>query len=199
MPKPVLLIDNYDSFTFNLAHLIGEAGGEVRVVRNDAVAARDAAGPDWRAVVISPGPCTPSDAGVCLDVVQAAEATGAPLFGVCLGMQSFAQALGGEVRRARRPMHGKVSSVCWSENPVFHSIPRRFTAARYHSLSVEEVGLPGSLQVLARADDDREIMALAHVDRPLFGVQFHPESIASEHGAALMRDFLEIADGAVRA
>ena len=186
----VLLLDNYDSFTWNLAHLIGGLGREVRVHRNDAITPEEivAMAPD--AVVISPGPCTPDQAGVSLDVVPACEAADIPLLGVCLGHQAICQAHGAEIVRARRLMHGKVSGVTHDGTGLFEGLPSPLTMTRYHSLSVAEAGLPERVVVTARAGDDGEIMAVQVRGTRTVGVQFHPESIASEGGDALLLNFL---------
>ncbi|MBI1366997.1 MAG: aminodeoxychorismate/anthranilate synthase component II [Alphaproteobacteria bacterium] len=186
----LLVIDNYDSFTWNLVHLIG-AGRDVVVKRNDALTAREAVamGPD--AIVLSPGPGTPSDAGICVDLVRAAAQSEIPLFGVCLGLQSIAEALGGKIIRARKLMHGKTSRIRHSAQGLFENIPDRFTATRYHSLVADPDSLPTELEVVATSEDDAEIMALAHRTRPVAGVQFHPESIATEHGGAIFENFLK--------
>ncbi len=194
MSGTVLLIDNYDSFTFNLAHLIGAAGAEPVVVRNDAITADEAIARRDRAIVISPGPCTPKEAGVSEPLVAAAAASGAPLFGVCLGLQATVTALGGEVRRSVRPMHGKLSRISHDNSSVFRGLNAEFEVTRYHSLSAEEARLPAALCVTARAADDGEIMGVAHREQPIHAVQFHPESIASQHGLAMLQRFLEIAD-----
>ncbi len=190
----ILLIDNYDSFTWNLVHLIGAMGFEVDVVRNDALTAAEAIARRPEAIVLSPGPCTPTEAGVCLSLVTAAVETGTPLFGVCLGLQSIAQGLGGKVVRASKLMHGKTSRIRHDSAGLFAGLPDPFTATRYHSLIADPQTLPNSLQAVAHADDDGEIMALAHVAAPVAGVQFHPESIASEYGAEIFKNFLAFAD-----
>ncbi len=189
----ILLIDNYDSFTWNLVHLIGALGFEVEVVRNDALTASDAIARKPEAIVLSPGPCTPTEAGVCLSLVTAAVETGTPLFGVCLGLQSIAQGLGGKVVRASKLMHGKTSSIRHQGTRLFAGLPDPFTATRYHSLIADPQTLPNSLAAVAHADDDGEIMALVHAAAPVAGVQFHPESIASEYGAEIFRNFLAFA------
>jgi len=186
----ILLIDNYDSFTFNLFHLIGELGEEVTVVRNDAVTAAEALEMGAEAIVLSPGPCTPNEAGICLDLVAAAAEKRAPLFGVCLGMQSIAQSFGGAITRADRLMHGKTSEITHQGEGVFAGLPSPFIATRYHSLVAERTSLSNALTVTATAADDNEIMGLAHRDLPIMGVQFHPESIATEHGARMFSNFL---------
>ncbi|WP_428409293.1 anthranilate synthase component II [Hyphococcus sp.] len=188
----ILLIDNYDSFTFNLFHLIGEIGEEVKVVRNDALTAEEALGMGAEAIVLSPGPCTPNEAGICLDLVALATERRAPVFGVCLGLQSIAQSFGGVIRRADRLMHGKTSEIAHHGDGVFAGLPTPFTATRYHSLVADRASLSNELTITATAADDGEIMGLAHRDLPIMGVQFHPESIATEHGARMFSNFLEI-------
>ena len=187
----VTLIDNYDSFTYNLWHYLGELGATVTVHRNDAkdVEAVLAEKPD--AIVISPGPCTPSEAGICLDLIARA-AGEVPLFGVCLGHQAIGQVFGGDVIRAPIPMHGKMSQIHHEGRSVFRGLNRAFQATRYHSLIVDRGTLPDALEVTAHTEDGL-IMGLAHRTHPVHGVQFHPESIASENGHALIRNFLEIA------
>jgi anthranilate synthase component 2 len=189
----ILLIDNYDSFTFNLFHLIGELGEKVRVVRNDALSAVEALAMGPEAVILSPGPCTPNEAGICLDLVAAAAEARMPVFGVCLGMQSIAQSFGGEIRRAGKLMHGKTSEITHAGEGVFAGLPSPFTATRYHSLVAERTSLSNALTITARAGDDDEIMGIAHRELPIAGVQFHPESIATEHGARMISNFLKIA------
>lgn len=186
----ILLIDNYDSFTFNLFHLIGELGDEVKVVRNDALTAAEALALGPEAIFLSPGPCTPNDAGVCLELVGAAAETGTPLFGVCLGMQSIAQHYGGIIRRADKLMHGKTSDILHEGEGVFQGLPSPFTAARYHSLAADRASLSNELTITAWASDDNEIMGIAHHSLPIAGVQFHPESIATHHGPKMISNFL---------
>jgi anthranilate synthase component 2 len=187
----IVLIDNYDSFTFNLVHYFGELGEEVRVHRNDKIASAAvlAAKPD--AIVLSPGPCTPKEAGICLDLIKA---TGGdvPILGVCLGHQAIGEAFGGKVVRAPKPVHGKLSDIRHDGTGIFRGINSSFKATRYHSLVVERESLPPELAATADTDDGL-IMGLAHKRFPVHGVQFHPESIASEHGHLLLRNFLEIA------
>jgi anthranilate synthase component II len=187
----VLVIDNYDSFTWNLVHLIGPLVSEVDVVRNDAtsVDAVIASRPD--AVVLSPGPCTPSEAGICLDLVKRAGSE-IPVFGVCLGMQAIGQVFGGAVVRAPSPMHGKVSDVEHQGRGVFRGLSGPLRATRYHSLIVDRSTCPRELEVTAETTDGL-IMGLSHRSLPVHGVQFHPESILSQHGAALMRNFFDLA------
>ncbi len=190
----ILLIDNYDSFTFNLVHLLGDLGEQCEVVRNDVltVGAAMAKRPD--AIVISPGPCTPSDAGICCDLIAAA-AGHVPVLGVCLGHQAIGQVFGGAVVRAAAPMHGKVSPVQHDGTDVFAGLPSPFQATRYHSLIVDAATLPDVLAPTAWTEDGT-IMGLRHRTLPVFGVQFHPESIASQHGHDILANFMAIARGA---
>src|SRR5262249_39872125 len=187
----IVLIDNYDSFTFNLVHYLGELGAATRVHRNDKVSvdAVIAAAPD--AIVLSPGPCTPVQAGICLDLITKA-APAIPIFGVCLGHQAIGQAFGGDVVGARAPVHGKLSEVKHEGAGVFRGINGPFRATRYHSLVVDRDNVPDDLAVTAETDD-RLVMGLAHRRLPVHGVQFHPESIASEHGHLILKNFLDIA------
>ncbi len=188
-----LLIDNYDSFTYNLFHYLGELGADVEVARNDALTAEEALARNPRGIVLSPGPCSPNEAGICLDVIALAAARRLPLLGVCLGHQAIGQAFGGEVVRAPTPVHGKTGLMHHNGASLFAGLPTPYLATRYHSLVVKREGLPSSLQVTAWSDDGL-IMGLAHKELPIAGVQFHPESIASEHGHALLRNFLSLAD-----
>jgi anthranilate synthase component 2 len=187
----IVLIDNYDSFTFNLFHYLGGLGAEVVVHRNDKIAADQVMAMDPDAVVLSPGPCTPNDAGICLDLIAKAAPT-IPVLGVCLGHQAIGQAFGGEVVRAPVQVHGKLSEITHQGEGVFRGINAPFKATRYHSLVVERSSLPGDLAVTAETDD-RLIMGLAHRTLAVHGVQFHPESIASEHGHLILRNFLDLA------
>jgi anthranilate synthase component 2 len=184
-----LLIDNYDSFTYNLWHYLGELGAEVEVERNDALTASEALARKPKGIILSPGPCDPDKAGICLDVVAACADAGLPLFGVCLGHQAIGQAFGGKVVRAPEPMHGKVSAVTHTGHKMFAGIPSPFTATRYHSLIVDRGSMPDSLEVTAETSDNL-VMALAHTELPISGVQFHPESIASQFGHRVLRNFL---------
>lgn len=186
----ILLIDNYDSFTYNLVHFLGELGAEVEVYRNDKISVRDVLAKNPTGIVLSPGPCTPNEAGICLDLVTAA-AGKVPLFGVCLGHQSIAQAFGGKVVRADTLMHGKISTIRHDDTGVFEGLPKTFEATRYHSLVAEDATLPDCLRVTARTEDGT-IMGLAHKEKPVHGVQFHPESIRTEHGHALLKNFLKM-------
>ncbi len=187
----VLVIDNYDSFTWNLVHLIGPLVGTVDVVRNDEITAEAALASGADAVVLSPGPCTPTEAGICLDVVTRG-ARSMPIFGVCLGLQTIGQAFGGAVIRAPAPMHGKVSEVEHGGRAVFRGINRPLKATRYHSLVVERGSCPADLEVTAETRDGL-VMGLSHRILPIHGVQFHPESILSEHGATILRNFFDLA------
>ena len=189
----ILLIDNYDSFTFNLVHFLGDLGARCEVRRNDALDVEQAMAMRPEAIVLSPGPCTPNDAGICLDLIEAV-AGRVPLLGVCLGHQAIGQAFGGRVVRAPVPMHGKLSAVTHANTDVFAGLPPSFQATRYHSLIVEPASLPACLEATAWTEDGT-IMGLRHRALPIFGVQFHPESIASEHGHALLANFLAIARG----
>ncbi len=186
----VTLIDNYDSFTFNLVHYLGTLGADVTVHRNDQVSVAEviAAGPD--AIMLSPGPCTPHEAGICLDLIRAASES-IPMFGVCLGHQAIGETFGGEVIRAPLPVHGKVAEISHKAEKIFRGINGPFQATRYHSLVVKREGLPEDLEITAETDG--LIMALSHKNRPTHGVQFHPESIASEHGHRILANFLDLA------
>src|SRR3954470_9539090 len=187
----ILVIDNYDSFTYNLVHYLNELGAETRVVRNDAIGVREALGLRPQGVLLSPGPKTPNDAGICLALLDAAPAD-LPIFGVCLGHQAIGQAYGGEVIHAKALMHGKTSQIHHNGKGVFAGLKNPFTATRYHSLSVEKDHLPADLEITAWAEDG-EIMGGQHRSRPVHGVQFHPESIATECGHELLANFLDIA------
>ncbi|WP_310476485.1 aminodeoxychorismate/anthranilate synthase component II [Sandarakinorhabdus sp.] len=188
----ILVIDNYDSFTFNLVHYLAELGAETIVVRNDALTTQDAMGMNPEAILLSPGPCTPTEAGICLALITAAAETRTPLFGVCLGHQALGQAFGGIVERAPQVMHGKVSPITHDGTGVFADISSPFEAARYHSLTVREAGLPADLVVNAHSPDGL-IMGMRHRELPLHGVQFHPESIATQHGHRLLANFMALA------
>ncbi|WP_374570523.1 aminodeoxychorismate/anthranilate synthase component II [Phenylobacterium sp.] len=187
----ILVIDNYDSFTYNLVHYLNELGAETDVYRNDAISVQEALGLKPEGVLLSPGPCTPNEAGVCLDLIAGAPQE-LPILGVCLGHQAIGQAFGGQVVRAQHLMHGKTSPIHHTGEGVFKGLPNPFTATRYHSLSVAKDTLPDVLKVTAWTDDG-EIMGFQHKTRPIFGVQFHPESIATEGGHQLLANFLELA------
>ena len=188
----ILVVDNYDSFTWNLVHYLAELGAETRVVRNDDLTAAEAWALKPEAVLLSPGPCTPNEAGICLALLDSAPLD-MPVFGVCLGHQAMGQAFGGEVIRAKTLMHGKTSPIEHDGGGVFAGLPSPFTATRYHSLAVKRETLPEVLDVTAWTADG-EIMGLAHRTRPIHGVQFHPESIATEHGHDLLANFLDLAN-----
>jgi anthranilate synthase/aminodeoxychorismate synthase-like glutamine amidotransferase len=189
----LLLIDNYDSFTFNLYHFLGDVGGQCEVVRNDKLTVAEALARQPEAIVLSPGPCTPNEAGICLDLIAAASGK-IPILGVCLGHQAIGQAFGGNVVRAPAPMHGKTSRIFLGGGDILESIPSPFTATRYHSLIVDRATLPADLVATAWTEDGL-IMALRHRTLAVYGVQFHPESIASEHGHTLLANFLALARG----
>jgi len=192
----LLMIDNYDSFTYNLVQYFGELGQEVRVFRNDQITLEGIAElkPDY--LVLSPGPCSPAEAGICIEAIRHFKGK-LPILGVCLGHQSIGAALGGKIVRAKLQMHGKTSVIRTDRRGVYAGLPERFTVNRYHSLVIEQASLPAELEVSATADDDGEIMGVRHRElastrTPLEGVQFHPESIISEHGHALLKNFLEL-------
>jgi anthranilate synthase component 2 len=188
----IVLIDNYDSFTFNLFHYFGGLGAQVVVHRNDKISSADVLASDPDAIVLSPGPCTPNEAGICLDLIAKASPT-IPMFGVCLGHQAIGQAFGGHIVRAPVPVHGKLSEIRHRGQGVFRGINGPFKATRYHSLVVDRNTMPADLVVTAETDD-RLVMGLQHKTLPVHGVQFHPESIASEHGHLLLRNFLDLAE-----
>jgi anthranilate synthase component 2 len=191
----ITLIDNYDSFTWNLVHYLGELGAEVKVYRNDAISAEAVLAENPEAIVLSPGPCDPDRAGICLDLIALNQGPGirkpVPLLGVCLGHQAIGQAYGAKVIRAALPMHGKLSSIRHDGQGLFAGVPQDFQATRYHSLVVERDSLPAELVITAESQDGI-IMGLRHRDQPVYGVQFHPESIATEHGHALLKNFLDL-------
>jgi len=188
----LLLIDNYDSFTYNLSHYFGELGVEVVVHRNDALSAEQALALKPAAICLSPGPCDPDRAGICLDLIAAAAASGVPMFGVCLGFQAIGQAFGGRVVRAPKPMHGKMSDIHHDGSALYNGINNPFSATRYHSLVLDSAAWPDDLEATAHTDDGI-VMGLAHKSLPIAGVQFHPESIASEQGHRLLENFLKMA------
>jgi anthranilate synthase component 2 len=185
----LLLIDNYDSFTYNLVHYLGELGTDVKVVRNDALTVQDAMGLNPAGILLSPGPCDPDQAGICLALTLAAAETKTPLLGVCLGHQTLGQAFGGTVVRHSDIVHGKMGVMHHSGKGVFAGLPSPFEATRYHSLVVDKDSVPDCLEVTAWLEDGT-VMGLSHRDLPMHGVQFHPESIASEHGHALLQNFI---------
>lgn len=190
----IVLIDNYDSFVYNLYHYLGELGAQVEVIRNDRITVDELMAKRPDALVLSPGPCTPNEAGICLELVERA-AGKIPIFGVCLGHQAIGQAFGAKVVRAPSLMHGKISTIHHSGQGVLRGINDDFSATRYHSLTLEPDSMPDCLDVQARTDDG-VIMAMAHKELPVYGVQFHPESIASEHGHQILKNFLELAEAA---
>ena len=187
----ILLIDNYDSFTYNLFHYLGELGADVRVVRNDELTAGDALALKPQGIVLSPGPCTPNEAGICMEVIRKADGA-MPILGVCLGHQAIGQVYGGTVVRAPEPMHGKLSRIHHTGKSVFRGLNNDFNATRYHSLTIDPPSMPASLEITATSDDG-VIQGVMHKSHPVHGVQFHPESIASENGHALLNNFLAIA------
>ena len=187
----ILVIDNYDSFTYNLVHYLNELGAETEVVRNDQIGVAEALALRPEAILLSPGPCTPNEAGICLALLAAAPADMA-ILGVCLGHQAIGQVYGGLVVRAKTLMHGKTSPIRHNGKGLFAGMPDGFIATRYHSLSVDRGSLPNALEITAWADDG-EIMGLQHKSRPVFGVQFHPESIATQGGHDLLGNFLDLA------
>jgi anthranilate synthase component 2 len=187
----ILLIDNYDSFTYNLFHYLGELGAQVKVVRNDELTAGEALGMKPQGIVLSPGPCTPNEAGICLEVIKKADGC-MPILGVCLGHQAIGQVYGGVIVRAPEPMHGKLSRVHHTGKSVFRGLNNDFLATRYHSLTIDPPSMPASLDITATSEDG-VIQGVMHKTHPVHGVQFHPESIASENGHALLGNFLQIA------
>jgi len=189
----LLLIDNYDSFTYNLVHYLGELGAEVTIYRNDAISADESLALKPQGIVLSPGPCDPDQAGICLELIEKNGGT-IPLMGVCLGHQAIGQAFGGKVVRAKTLMHGKTSDIHHEGHGLFEGLPTPFTATRYHSLTVKRNSLPECLEVTAQTDDG-VVMGLSHREYPVHGVQFHPESIASDQGHELLKNFLAIVNG----
>jgi anthranilate synthase component II len=187
----ILVIDNYDSFVYNLVHYVEDFGVKAEVVRNDALSVADVLNKKPKAVILSPGPCTPNEAGICLDLIAKAP-DDLPMFGVCLGHQARGQAFGGDVVQAREIMHGKVSDVSHRDSGLFRGLPSPFRATRYHSLAIARATFPAALSIDAQTADG-EVMGMSHKTRPVFGVQFHPESIASEHGHAIVGNFLNAA------
>lgn len=185
----LLLIDNYNSFTYNLFHYLGEVGANTEVRRNDALTAAEAIALKPQGIVLSPGPCTPNEAGICLELIALADKNNIPLLGVCLGHQSIGQSFGGKVIRAPQPVHGKTDNIIHKGEGLFAGVPTPVKATRYHSLVVEKSTLPSCL--IATAENEAGlIMGLQHKEKPIFGVQFHPESIASEHGKDMLKNFL---------
>jgi len=187
----IVLIDNYDSFTFNLFHYLGSLGADLIVHRNDKISTAQVLAMEPEAIVLSPGPCTPDQAGICLDLVAKASAS-IPILGVCLGHQAVGQAFGGKIVRAPAPLHGKLSEIQHNGASIFRGINSTFKATRYHSLVVERASMPAELMITAQTSDGL-VMGLMHESLPVHGVQFHPESIASEHGHLMLKNFLDIA------
>ncbi len=188
----VLMIDNYDSFTYNVVQYCRELGADLKVIRNDELTVEEIKALNPEKIILSPGPSTPDEAGVTLDVIKTFADT-TPIFGICLGHQSIAQAFGGEVIRAKNMMHGKTSQVeIDAETPIFKDLPSEFRATRYHSLTVNKENLPDTIMATSHAKDDDEIMSLQIKDKPIYGVQFHPESIMSEHGHEMLDNFLKL-------
>ncbi|HYC24632.1 MAG TPA: aminodeoxychorismate/anthranilate synthase component II [Roseiarcus sp.] len=193
----VTLIDNYDSFTFNLVHFLGALGAEVAVWRNDAISVADVLAGKPDAVVLSPGPCTPNEAGICLELVRAADGS-TPILGVCLGHQAIGQVYGGDIIRAPVPMHGKLSRISHNGRGLFRGLNAPFQATRYHSLIVDRRSAPPELEITAESDDGL-VMGVSHRSAPVHGVQFHPESILSENGSLILKNFLDLASAFKRA
>ena len=187
----ILVIDNYDSFTYNLVHYLNELGATTRVIRNDVMSTQEALALKPEAILLSPGPCTPNEAGICLDIIGKAPAD-LPILGVCLGHQAIGQAMGGDVIRAKTLMHGKTSEISHQGRGIFSGLPAPFTAARYHSLAIKRETIPDTLEITAWTDDG-EIMGVQHKTRPVHGVQFHPVSIATHGGHDLLANFLDLA------
>jgi len=194
----LLLIDNYDSFTYNLVHYLGELGADVRVVRNDKITVQEVMASGASGIVLSPGPCDPAQAGICLNLTKAAADVGMPLLGVCLGHQTIGEAFGGKVVRHSEIVHGKLGAIRHQGKGVFAGLPSPMAGTRYHSLVVERASLPDVLEITADLEDGT-IMGLRHRDLPMEGVQFHPESIRSEHGHAILQNFLNMTDTKVPA
>lgn len=188
-PKRILVVDNYDSFTWNLVHYLEEIGARTQVIRNDELSVSDALDIAHDGIVLSPGPCTPNEAGICVEIVRTAPEN-LPILGVCLGHQSIGAAEGGDIITAQEIRHGKISSIRHENGPLFEGLPVSFDVVRYHSLAIRPDQLPGTL-IADAFTADGEVMAVRHVSRPVFGVQFHPESILTEHGHAMLENFLK--------
>lgn len=197
LPHPLLLIDNYDSFTYNLYQYLSELGAKVDVVRNDQITCDEIAARPLSGIVISPGPCTPDEAGVSMEIVTRFSGT-IPILGVCLGHQSIVQVFGGSIIRAGAPVHGKASSVTHTGHPLFSGVPSPFMAGRYHSLIADPETIPGILEIIASSEEDQIAMAVAHREHPTLGVQFHPESILTEPGKQLLANFIDICGEATK-
>ena len=192
----LLLIDNYDSFTYNLVHYLGELGAEITVKRNDALSVAEALALKPAGIILSPGPCDPDQAGICLELTRAAAESKIPLLGVCLGHQSIGQAFGGKIVQANDIVHGKMGQITHNAQGIFKGLPTPFAGTRYHSLTVDRASLPNSLTITAELADGT-IMGLQHATLPIHGVQFHPESIASEHGHQMLQNFLDVVGDSV--
>ena len=188
--KNILIVDNYDSFTWNLVHYLEEIGASTRVIRNDELTVDEVLATKPDGIVLSPGPCTPNEAGICVELVQRAP-NDLPMLGVCLGHQSIGQAMGGKVVTAMEIRHGKLSPISHNNGPLFKGLPQTFDVVRYHSLAIQPQDLPDTL-IADAFTADGEIMAVRHVSRPVYGVQFHPESILTDHGHALLKNWLEV-------
>jgi anthranilate synthase component 2 len=190
-----VLIDNYDSFTYNLVQYFGDLGVNCDVYRNDKISIDDIIAQNPSEIIISPGPATPDDAGICLELIEKAAIFDIPLMGICLGHQAIGQVFGATVCRAPEPIHGKIWEISHNDHPLFQDIPSPSSFTRYHSLIVQEDTIPDDLQITARSKGDNLVMGLSHITKPIHGVQFHPESIASDHGKQLLANFLTIARG----
>jgi anthranilate synthase component 2 len=186
----IILIDNYDSFTYNLVQYLGTYDPDIHVLRNDDCTSEDVLSQNPDGILVSPGPCTPDDAGICVDLIRKTAETSIPLLGVCLGHQSIGQAFGGNIIQAPKPIHGKTSSIGHTGTGIYKDIPSPLTVTRYHSLIIDDKSLPDCLNVTATAESNM-IMSVAHKEKPIFGVQYHPESIATEHGMTLIKNFVE--------
>ena len=186
----ILFIDNYDSFTYNIVQYLGDLGAETQVYRNDKISVKEAFALNPKGILISPGPGTPDQSGICLDLIKEAGTRNTPLLGICLGHQAIGQVFGGKVIRAPKPVHGKTAQIHHKEKSVFQTLPSPFEATRYHSLIIEKDSLPPELEITAETEDGI-IMGIVHKEKPLHGVQFHPESIATEHGHTLLENFLK--------
>ena len=188
-----LLIDNYDSFTYNLYHYFLELGAKIEVYRNDKITTKDILKKKYKGIVLSPGPCTPNEAGICLDLIKKISKVDIPTLGVCLGHQAIGQAFGGKIIR-NKPMHGKVSSIYHYKTDIFKNLSNPFKATRYHSLSIERKSMPSCLKITAELKKNGMIMGIKHKKLSIYGVQFHPESIASQHGHDLIKNFLDLSN-----
>ena len=186
-----LLIDNYDSFTYNLYHYFLELGAKIEVCRNDKITTQEILKKKYKGIVLSPGPCTPNEAGICLDLIKEISKVNIPTLGVCLGHQAIGQSFGGKIIK-NKPMHGKVSSIYHYKSDIFKNLTNPFKATRYHSLSIERKSLPNCLKITAELKKNGMIMGVRHKKLPIYGVQFHPESIASQHGHDLIKNFLQL-------